>query len=486
MKFFCIIFLAFFPALTVCAQTRNVVTGSYEQDSIERANFYNKSFHSEIKNFLTAKPLTDFYGLDKKGFQLSPLTEISAGRQSEGGQNFLYNTFLGVSGTYYYKKKLTVSANVFGGYTNPLNHRATLADYLGWFPQLGDFQKNNDRYFIKYFEFYVNYRPADFLLLSFGKGKKHVGEGLRSVILSSSNSGMYYFDLRVDVKNFAYVFSVNGGKNLDTKLQKNKTKWTVYHLFSWNIAKWLSVGGFEAVNLVRRDSLNNSRFVDLHYLNPLIFTRPVEYSLGSPDNELMGVFGKLKFFNQTFYGQVMIDEFKIKEITANTGWWANKYSIQAGVKGFFLKCFSYLLEAGYIRPYMYSHDDANNSYSIYNQPFANPYGANLKELTAQVKYSSKVFSADLTFDYVSQGKDFGDKYSYGGNVLRSYNDRRHNYNNSVGQGRSTKIANFLVNLSFSPKFFRNFCLFSQTGVFDGNKFFVLGIKTNFIGFDRSF
>ena len=257
MKFFLATVLTFL-CLKSFPQTRNIVIGSYEQDSVEQAEFYNKNFHSEIKNYTSAAPAGAF--LDKSGFQLSPLTLLSVGYQSEGENNVLYDAFLGFNGGYNYKKTLSISANVIGGYSNPLNHRALLSDSLGWFSQLGDFKKNDNNYFIKYFEFYINYRPADYLLFSFGKGKKQVGEGVRPVILSALNSGMYYFDLRVDVRNFCYVFSVNGGKNLDSKLRQNMTKWTVYHLFSWNAAKWLSLGGFEAVNLVRRDSLGNSRF----------------------------------------------------------------------------------------------------------------------------------------------------------------------------------------------------------------------------------
>lgn len=482
MKFFYSLFFTLTCSLTVSAQTRNVVFGSFEQDSIEKAEFGNKNFHSELKNYLSETPSEALF--EKKGFQLSPITQLSAGVQTEGENKTLYNTFLGLSGGYNYKKSLTVSANILGGFANPLSSRAALADSSGYFPQLGSFEKNGSNYFIKYLEFYINYRPADYLLFSFGKGKKHIGEGLRSAFLSASNSGMYYFDLRVDMRSFCYVFSINGGKNLDSKLNCDKTKWSVYHLFSWNATKWLSLGGFEVVNLVRRDSLNNSRFVDLHYINPLIFTRPVEYSLGSPDNELMGVFGKLKFFKQTLYGQFMIDEFKIKEVKTDNGWWANKYSILAGVKGFF-KDFSYILEAAYIRPYMYSHDDANNSHSVYNQPYANPYGANLKEISAQFKYKIKDFYATLTLDFIELGKDF-DKFSYGGNVLRSYNTRKQEYNNNICQGLDTKLKNFCTEINYKPEFLKTFCVFIQGGNFGGNGFVTAGIKTNFVGLDKSY
>ncbi|MBQ9213854.1 MAG: hypothetical protein IJ150_07950 [Bacteroidales bacterium] len=487
MKFWISTIFAFFSiiSITTNAQTRNVVIGSLEQDSIEKANFYNKNFHSEIKTYTEETNNQNIYGLQKNGFQVLPIENLSLGYQSNGENKTLYNTFLGISPSYSFKQKLTVSASVLCGLTSNLQHRQQLDDSLDFFPQLGYFKKNDNNYFVKYFEFYINYRPVDFLLLSLGKGKKQVGEGLRPAIISSSNSGMYYFDLRVDMKNVCYVFSVNGAKNLDTKLKTNKTKWTVYHLVSWNIAKWLSIGGYEAVCLVRRDSVNNSKFVDLHYLNPLIFSRPIEYSLGSPDNEILGVFGKLKFYQQTLYAQAMIDEFKIKEVKSSNGWWANKYSLQCGAKGF-VKDFSYNLEFNYIRPYMYSHDDANNSYSMFSQPIANPYGANLKEALCQIKYYKNRISACLTIDYIEQGKDFGDKYSYGGNILRSYNSRKQEYNNSVGQGLNTKFTNISLLVSYNPEFLKNFSVYLQGGKFDNNKFVSIGIKTALIPFDTTF
>ena len=46
------------------------------------------------------------------------------------------------------------------------------------------------------------------------------------------------------------------------------------------------------------------------YLNPIIFLRPVEYSLNSSDNALMGLNWKFKSTNNShIYGQFVIDEF---------------------------------------------------------------------------------------------------------------------------------------------------------------------------------
>lgn len=477
------------------AQTRNVIINSFEADSIEKANFDNKNFHSEIKQFTsfadTAKGDYELKYVTENHnniFCIEPVLELSTGFQSEP-KDKLYNAIFGISATYNYKEKFTISSNILSGYTKPLETISLLADSIGYFPQFGYFDKNTNNYFLRYFEFYANYLPAKYLMVSFGKGKKSVGDGYRSMLFSSSNSGTYYFDLGVNAGGFNYTFSVNGAKSLDSESPIDKTKWIVYHFMSWNATKWLNLGIFESVTLTRRDSLNNSRFVDLHYLNPMVFTRPIEYSLGSPDNEIIGAFGKLKFLkSHCIYGQFVLDEFKLTEIKDKTGWWANKYSIQIGAKGF-VKDFSYLAEYNHIRPYMYSHNNATTAYVLFSQPVANPYGANLKEFLFQLKYQKHEYGAEFIADFVEYGKDYNDKYSLGNNILRPYTEHKDDYNNTMCQGQDTKLINITLNLRYQPKILKNFYVFSQLGIRHNNDsdntFMLIGIKTGQIFFDTS-
>ena len=45
------------------------------------------------------------------------------------------------------------------------------------------------------------------------------------------------------------------------------------------------------------------------YLNPLIFLRPLEFALGSPDNAFIGITGKYKLYKNGFiYGQLGLDD----------------------------------------------------------------------------------------------------------------------------------------------------------------------------------
>ena len=97
----------------------------------------------------------------------------------------------------------------------------------------------------------------------------------------------------------------------------------------------------------------------------------------------MGVTAKYKLTDKSHtYGQFIIDEFKISEIRAGKGWWANKYAGQIGFKvhdilGVDNLCFQTEFNAS--RPYMYSHHKPLQSYTHYGQPLAHPLGSSFYE-----------------------------------------------------------------------------------------------------------
>jgi hypothetical protein len=103
------------------------------------------------------------------------------------------------------------------------------------------------------------------------------------------------------------------------------------HYLDVNIGKKnsLTVGIFEAVMWKPAAS----RGYELHYLNPIIFLRPVENSVGSPDNALLGTNIRWKLNSRnTLYAQLMLDELLLDEVRAGKGWWGNKQAFQLGYK----------------------------------------------------------------------------------------------------------------------------------------------------------
>ncbi|MCU0824922.1 MAG: sugar phosphate nucleotidyltransferase, partial [Leptospira sp.] len=106
---------------------------------------------------------------------------------------------------------------------------------------------------------------------------------------------------------------------------------------------------------------------DLNYLLPFTFLRSMEQQSGSPDNALVGLNVKANVHPQVqLYGQVLLDEFKLSEIRAQSGWWANKFGYQIGVKyidAFNLPNLDLQLEANRVRPFTYTHFDSISNYS---------------------------------------------------------------------------------------------------------------------------
>lgn len=181
---------------------------------------------------------------------------------------------------------------------------------------------------------------------------------------------------------------------------------------------------------------------DANYLNPVVFYRPVEYSLGSPDNALLGASFRLKLAkNIQLYSQVIIDEFYLKFLKERKGWWANKQGYQAGFKIFnlfTLKNLNLQGEANYVRPYTYSHGNSIQNYGHYNQPLAHPYGANFYEAIGMLNYQYKRFFVATKAIYAKVGLD-SSGVNYGQNIYASYITRPSDFGNYVGQGLTTKL-----------------------------------------------
>ena len=103
--------------------------------------------------------------------------------------------------------------------------------------------------------------------------------------------------------------------------------------------------------------------------------RPIEFSLNSPDNVLVGVNAKYSFNSSYTYGQLVLDEFSLTDLRANKGFWANKIGYQLGYKvfdPFNMNRLTLQTEFNYVRPYTYAHHNPQQNYAHYNQPLAHP------------------------------------------------------------------------------------------------------------------
>lgn len=222
---------------------------------------------------------------------------------------------------------------------------------------------------------------------------------------------------------------------------------------SINATKWLNLGIFDAVMFGRKDHF------DFLYMVPILFVRAAEQQLGSPDNAIFGVDGKMNLAKKVqLYGQVMLDEFKLSELKDNKGWWANKYGYQMGLKyidAAGIKNLDLQFESNRVRPFTYSHFDSVANYTHYNQPFAHPLGANFQEYVAIARYQpfKKLYLQGKIISF-TQGLDTAGR-NFGSNPKLSYTTRVGNYGFEVGSGNKVKgmNANFLASYELRENMF---------------------------------
>lgn len=312
---------------------------------------------------------------------------------------------------------------------------------------------------VDYFEArgYFTFNAAKYIDISFGYDKQFIGNGQRSLFLSDFGSNALFLKLNTRIWKFNYqnIFMElhnahqQGGDRLIGK------KYAAMHHLDINITKWLNVGLFEGVVFGRQN-----RF-DFAYLNPIIFYRSIEQQNGSWDNAVAGIDFKANVAKKfQFYGQLLLDEFKLSELKSSAGWWANKYGLQLGVKyidAFKISNLDLQLEHNRVRPFTYSHRDSVANYTHYNQPLAHPLMANFSEWIGIARYQPAAkWMVQARLMHYTQGRD-SSNISYGSNIflpsVAPY--RTSDYGFKIGSGWKTNVfyASLLLQYEWRENFF---------------------------------
>jgi len=288
---------------------------------------------------------------------------------------------------------------------------------------------HNNVYYKPLFLGELSYSPIKHCTLDGGFGKKHWGDGYRSLWLSDYSAYYPYLQLRVHFWKIQYHVLWTFLKDIDTRATAGKllNKYGVFHFFDFNVTKRLSVGFFESVIWWDRNA-NTQRGIDPSYLNPIIFFRPVEYSLHSPDNANLGLHASLLVGKSTrLYQQLFIDDMSVTKIWQQPNWWGNKYGILAGVKTYRLFGLSDLfcqIEYSRVRPFTYSHSSSALNYGTYYQPLGHPLGANFEEYLLVIRYRKERWAFLLKTSMAAQGRDSLQNRNVGQNIYLSYLNRQ--------------------------------------------------------------
>ncbi len=304
---------------------------------------------------------------------------------------------------------------------------------------------------------YFTFNVAKYIDIQFGYDKNFIGDGYRSLFLSDFGNSYLFLKLNTQIWKFNYqnLFMELMPQELKTGDNLLPRKYAAMHHLSMNVTKWLNLGLFEGVVFGREDHF------DFEYLNPIIFYRHIEGTVGSPDNALAGFDFKANLLHRVqLYGQFLLDEFKLSEIKAGNGWWANKWGLQGGLKYINvagLKNLDLQLEANVVRPFTYSHYDHVANYTHYNQPLAHPLGANFYEFITVVRYQPlpKLYITAKAIFY-NKGLDTLNKESNGGDIFRSNKltpdgPRVKEYGFEIAGGRKATCLNGILNVSYELK-----------------------------------
>lgn len=274
---------------------------------------------------------------------------------------------------------------------------------------------------------HVSWDPGKHFNFTLGRGKNFFGEGHRSLFLSAEAYSYPYLRISTQAWKIKYVnlfAAMNDIRGADGNMGDYHVKFTSMHYLSWNAHPRINVALFEAI-VWSSGSADYPRGFDINYLNPIIFYRPVEFTIGSPDNALLGGGLNVKVGRRTLlYSQVLLDEFLLAEVRAGQGWYANKQALQLGVvsrDAFKVPGLTVRAEWNFVRPFMYTHSDTRQNYSHMGQALAHPYGSNFQEAILHVERTKGDWFYGLRTSMAWLGRDT--TFSHGNNIFRPESDR---------------------------------------------------------------
>ncbi len=395
---------------------------------------------------------SNFFEVNNKDFFLAinPVLQLNVGNESNNDKTLYLNsrgiTLRGMIG-----RKIGFSSTIIDNQERGPSYFTSLVQSTRAVPGVG-FNKafKSDVTARDYFDGrgYITFNATKYIDIQFGYDKNFIGNGHRSLFLSDWGNSYLFAKLNTKIWKFNYqnIFMElmpQYSKNGDSLIPR---KYAAMHHLSMNVTKWLNIGLFEGVVFGRTNHF------DFQYLNPIIFYRHIEGTVGSPDNAVAGFDFKANIAHRfQLYGQLLFDEFILSRIKNDPTYWANKFAIQLGAKyidAFGVKNLDLQGEFNRVRPFTYSHNDTIANYTHYNQPLAHPLGANFQELIGIVRYQpAPKWYIMAKAIYYYKGLD-SSGINFGGNIYKNYTTRSSENGFKVGSGNKLSVLNALLEVSY--------------------------------------
>ncbi len=446
---------------------RDLFNMAYLQaDNFEFTNSESGLSKRHLKEIFKYKPA--FYGLKQKDFTLvfNPITNLSFGIESSNNKQVALNSrgiemrgTIGKSIGFFTSFNDEILKPQSWLYQFYLDNKALPGAGLIKLPE----NFNADSNTIPQLNYstatgYIVYQPSNYFDIRFGHGRNFIGNGLRSFYISDFSRDHLF--MRVNTRIWKINYTNIFGQLYDwvNTSQRNLPKRHYYATTyaNINLTKSFNIGLFQTIAFQRDSGYARGGF-DWQYLNPIIFYKPVENGLNSPDKSILGADFKWNFKKHfQWYGQVVISEFRISELLADNGWFGNKWAVQTGFKYidvFGIQNLDLQIEGNIARPYMYTSFDRLNAFVSYNQNMAHPLGANFYEGLGVIRYQpAKRLFIKLTGIYAIYGNDTPG-VNFGKDIRLSYQDVAINnpYGHTIAQGIRTELLIADVIFSYMVK-----------------------------------
>lgn len=274
-----------------------------------------------------------------------------------------------------------------------------------------------------------------------GRDRNRWGDGITSLYLSDYGPEYDQVQIRTTVWRFQYVNLFTAWTDLSPLERLGDhvfpRKYGAFHSLSVDLPARVQLHFYESVISAPDYSDDRRRGYDLSYLNPIIFYRAVEIDRGSPDNVQIGAGASwIATPGLKLFGQGLITEFRLEELTAGDGWFGNKWGWTAGFHAAppWIPGLDIRMEHTRVRPFTYSHRSAETTFVHYDDPLGHPAGQNFYDYALQVHYQPAVrWSAALNAWYTRSGRNPDDE-NVGSDPRESYVTRSRDHGHFIGQG----------------------------------------------------
>lgn len=321
-----------------------------------------------------------------------------------------------------------------------------------------------DGYDFSMSEAYLSYSPSEHFNFQGGYGKNFIGDGYRSLLLSDNSLAYPYFRTTITVWHIQYtmLYALFTDPFADPSIMANneglfQRKAAVFQYFSWNFNS-KTEGGFFASMISTPTTPSNHLPLNAGFFDPIIGVNALTYGLSSTDNVAVGSTLKYKFSEHFMaYGQLFVDDFPYNFKLVD---FQNRTGHQVGVKYYrtFGKFWGeFQLEYNEARPYTYGAQDSLQNYSNYNQPLADPLGANFREVIGFIRMRYRHFSLNIEADYAQQGLDTA-HVNFGSNVFLPLPANYPNHNMLSGNEATLLYMDAHISYLLNPHTNMNFTI----------------------------